>query len=237
MNISDNDRYKPSIAIVGGGVHAVVVADSIQTSGAAHLVGYSDISGHDARNMRRMAIPHLGDDAGLIAHMDRGFVDGLILGLAGLEHAQLRRELIRRFEKRSHRWWTAIHPRATISQTALIGEGSAVFAQAVINPLARVGRHCVINTGAVVEHHTIVEDFAVVSPNATLCGCTQVGESAFVGAGAVVLTGVSIGAGATIGAGAIVRSDVPDGAVVVGNPARRIERKRGPVEAMLEKAR
>ncbi len=226
MNISDADRYKPSVAIVAGGVHAVVVADCIQVGKAARVVGYSDVVGHDPHNMRRMGIACVGDDVGLVAQMDRGLVDALILGVAGLEHMQLRRDLVKRLERHSHRWWTAIHPRATVSETALVGEGSAVCAGAVINPLARIGRHCVINTLAAVEHHAIVEDFAVISPHATLCGCTQVGESAFVGAGAVILTGVSIGARAIIGAGAIVREDVPDGAVAVGNPARRLETAR-----------
>jgi sugar O-acyltransferase (sialic acid O-acetyltransferase NeuD family) len=237
MNISANDRYKPSIALVGGGVHAVVVADCIQATAAAHVVGYSDVAGHDPHNMRRMAIPLLGDDAGLVAQMDRGLVDALILGLAGLEHGELRRALVRRFEKRSHRWWSAIHPRATISTAALVSEGVAIFAGAVVNALARIGRHCVINTGAIIEHHAIIEDFAVISPHATLCGCTHVGEGAFVGAGAVVLTGVSIGVGATVGAGAIVRSDVPDGATVVGNPARNLERPRRSAAAVLERVR
>lgn len=226
MNISDSDRYKPSVVIVAGGVHAVVVADCIQNGRAGRVVGYADVAGHDPHNMRRMGIALIGDDDELIAHMDRGLVDALILGVAGLEHGILRRDLVKRLERRSHRWWTAIHPRATVSETALVGEGSAVFAAAVVNPLARIGRHCVVNTAAVIEHHAVVEDFAVISPNATLCGCTQVGESAFVGAGAVVLTGVSVGARATIGAGAVVREDVADGAVVVGNPARRLEAGR-----------
>lgn len=226
MNISDTDRYKPSVAIVAGGVHAVVVADCVQVGKAARVVGYSDIAGHDPHNMRRMGVAFIGDDVGLIAQMDRGLVDALILGVAGLEHVQLRRALVKRLERHSHRWWTAVHPRATVSETALLGEGSMVCAAAVVNPLARIGRHCVVNTLAIVEHHAIVEDFAIISPHATLCGCAQVGESAFIGAGAVVLTGVSIGARATIGAGAIVREDVPDGAVVVGNPARRLDTVR-----------
>ena len=32
-----------------------------------------------------------------------------------------------------------------------------------------------------------------------------------------------------VGAGAVVVRDVPDGAVVVGNPARPVERKGGPL--------
>jgi acetyltransferase-like isoleucine patch superfamily enzyme len=36
----------------------------------------------------------------------------------------------------------------------------------------------------------------------------------------VILPGITIGAWATVGAGSVVTKDVPDGAVVKGNPAR-----------------
>ena len=51
---------------------------------------------------------------------------------------------------------------------------------------------------------------------------TVVGAFATVGAGAVVVAGVRIGRFATVGAGAIVTRDVPDFALVAGNPARRL---------------
>jgi acetyltransferase-like isoleucine patch superfamily enzyme len=43
---------------------------------------------------------------------------------------------------------------------------------------------------------------------------------AAIGSGAVLLPGITIGERAIIGAGAVVTKSVPDGAVVVGNPAR-----------------
>ena len=55
---------------------------------------------------------------------------------------------------------------------------------------------------------------------------TLVKRRAAVGTGAVILPGVTIGAGATVGAGAVVTKDVPDGAIVVGNPARRLSSPR-----------
>lgn len=46
------------------------------------------------------------------------------------------------------------------------------------------------------------------------------GADVWVGHGAIILPGVTVGTGAAIGAGAVVTKDVPDFAIVVGNPAR-----------------
>lgn len=45
-------------------------------------------------------------------------------------------------------------------------------------------------------------------------------DDVWIGAGATILRGVRIGRAAIVGAGAVVTRDVPDGAVVAGNPAR-----------------
>jgi len=50
----------------------------------------------------------------------------------------------------------------------------------------------------------------------------QVGKGASVGSGAAIIGKVTIGKRAIVGAGAVVLEDVPDGMVVVGNPARVI---------------
>jgi acetyltransferase-like isoleucine patch superfamily enzyme len=56
------------------------------------------------------------------------------------------------------------------------------------------------------------------------CIGTTVKQGASIGSGATILCGVTIGAGATVGAGSVVTKDVPDGAVVAGNPARVLRR-------------
>lgn len=49
-----------------------------------------------------------------------------------------------------------------------------------------------------------------------------VGANVWIGAGAILLPGVTVGDDAIIGAGSIVTRDVPAGATVAGNPARRL---------------
>jgi len=50
----------------------------------------------------------------------------------------------------------------------------------------------------------------------------KIGSDVWIGGGAIIVPGVTIGDGAVIGAGSVVTRDVPAGATVVGNPARRI---------------
>ena len=49
--------------------------------------------------------------------------------------------------------------------------------------------------------------------------CTLVKKGASIGTGSTILCGITIGENAVVGAGSVVTNDVPDNAVVVGNPA------------------
>ena len=50
----------------------------------------------------------------------------------------------------------------------------------------------------------------------------RIGANVWIGGGAIVLPGATIGDDAIIGAGSVVTHDVPAGATVAGNPARKI---------------
>lgn len=116
----------------------------------------------------------------------------------------------------------AIHPNAIISRRCIIGKGSVIMPGVIINTDSTIGRHAIINSGAVIEHDCALDDFTHVSPNATLCGNVSVGQGTHIGAAAVIKQGINIGKWCTIGAGAVVIRDIPDYAVVVGNPGKII---------------
>jgi acetyltransferase EpsM len=117
-------------------------------------------------------------------------------------------------------FYTAVHPKAIVSHYATIDVGCVIMAGAVLNVESDIGKHCIINTGAVVEHDCLIADYVHLSPNVSLAGNVSVGEGSHIGIGASVIQGIKIGEWSVIGAGAVIIEDVPDYAVVVGNPGK-----------------
>jgi acetyltransferase EpsM len=111
-----------------------------------------------------------------------------------------------------------IHKTAIISPSVSILEGTVVMAGTIINSDTSLGKHVIINTAAVVEHDCKIDNYVHISPNATITGNVRIGEGTHIGAGAIVIPNIKIGKWAIIGAGSVIINDVPDYAVVVGNP-------------------
>ena len=61
-----------------------------------------------------------------------------------------------------------------------------------------------------------------------------IGKNTFIGARAIILMGSRIGNNCIIGAGCVVKGNIPDGSVVIGNPARIIKTTDDLVEKILK---
>ena len=121
-----------------------------------------------------------------------------------------------------------------------LGEGSTIAPPlngACVSSM-KIGKGVFINSNllAMARGGITIEDHVMIAANVQLlsnnhdpydlmvltCKPVLIRESAWIGAGATILPGVCVGRHAIVGAGAVVTKDVPDYAVVVGNPAKVI---------------
>lgn len=203
---------------LGAGGHARVVLEILHASSQWMIDGLVDpdpeLQGTDV-----LGVPVLGNDDHLPALIRHG-VTHFFVGVGDAGGNRLRKKLYHSARALGLLPTSAVHSRAMMSPSAVLGSGATVMAASVINTLARIGENVIVNSGAIIEHDCAIQDHAHVATGATLCGGVHVGEGAHIGAGATVLPGVRIGSWAVVGGGAAVIQDVADGATVVGVPAR-----------------
>ncbi|MFC7357403.1 NeuD/PglB/VioB family sugar acetyltransferase [Jejudonia soesokkakensis] len=114
---------------------------------------------------------------------------------------------------------TFIHESVVQYPSVSIGKGTVVLPLALLDAAVSIGDFCIINNSATISHNVALENYVHIAINAAIAGGVKIGEGTLVGAGAVINPEINIGKWAIIGSGAIVTKDVPDHAVVYGNPA------------------
>lgn len=115
------------------------------------------------------------------------------------------------------------HSSALMASTVKIGVGSMILHRSILQTECKIGKHVIINTKASIDHDCTIDDFVHIAPGSVLCGNVKVGEGTLIGAGTTIIPNIKIGKWCTIGAGSVIIKDVPDYAVVVGNPGRIIK--------------
>ncbi len=139
---------------------------------------------------------------------------------------------------------TSVWHLAQVREGAVLGSNCVIGRGAYVGPAVRLGDNCKVQNYALVYEPAVAEDGVFIGPAAVLTNDTfpravnpdgslksgadweavgvMLREGCAIGARAVCVAPVTVGRWATVAAGAVVTRDVPDFALVVGVPARRI---------------
>ncbi|HDZ8979847.1 TPA: N-acetyltransferase [Aeromonas veronii] len=131
---------------------------------------------------------------------------------------------------------TRVWQFAVVLKDAQIGRDCNICAHTLIESDVTIGNNVTVKSGVYIWDGTRISDNVFIGPNVTFTNDKMprskiypdeflkiiIDEYASIGANATLLPGITIGKHAMIGAGSVVTKDVPDYAIVVGNPAKII---------------
>lgn len=113
-----------------------------------------------------------------------------------------------------------IHPDIEVNETFSHGKGLVMHKFNGTPPYAVFGNNVLIQGTATMGHNLVLGDNVVVSSLSFIGGDTKIGKNTYVGPSSCIRNAVTIGENVIIGMGSVVTKDVPDNAVVYGNPAK-----------------
>ncbi len=208
------------VIILGTGGSAYDILDTVEAINARaptwELAGFLD----DALQVGslHLDLPILGGlrDAGR-------FPNSLFVNAIGSDKSYRRRpEILTSTGLDRRRFATLVHPAASASPRARIGQGVCAHFGVNIAGGVVVGDHVSIYPGCIVGHDSVIEDYVIVAPGAVISGFVHIERGSYVGARAVIRQHLRVGSQALVGMGAVVLRDVAAQERVVGNPARTL---------------
>lgn len=116
---------------------------------------------------------------------------------------------------------TAIVPKGFCE----IGTGVMLSPLCQLSPDVTISDNCILLANSFVGHDSFLDKFAHVATNGVIGANVHIGKGVHIGSNATIREKVRIGDYSLVGAGSVVLEDVPDNAIVVGNPARILKVK------------
>ena len=124
-----------------------------------------------------------------------------------------------------------------IMSDSIIGEKCNLGQNVVVSPKVRLGSNVKVQNNVSIYEGVELEDYVFCGPSMVLMNIklprsefpqrgsefylkTLIKKSASIGANATIVCGVTLGEYSFVGSGAVVTKDVPDHALVIGNPGK-----------------
>ena len=201
-----------SLAILGASGHGIAVAEVAELSGWSVQCFFDDAYPKKQKTSNWSII---GNTADLLKNL--GEFDAIHVGIGD---NRTRLSMIKTFLEHGATLATVIHPSASISKSASLKDGVAVFANSSVKNNTVIGIGSILNTNSSLAHHCILGDGVHISPGANIAGHVKVGDRSWIGIGSAIIQNIEIGNDVIIGAGSAVVSNIPDSCLALGVPCK-----------------
>ena len=149
--------------------------------------------------------------------------DGDVALVFGIMDSEIRAKLYHKFkDKHNISFPNVIHPGASVSEHVSLGRGIVIAHGCFISVDCVIGDCVFMNNSTILGHDVKIGDFTSVMAFGGIAGNVAIGELCLIGVRSTIRQGLSVGDAATVGMGSVVLRNVPSGATVLGNPAKRI---------------
>jgi sugar O-acyltransferase (sialic acid O-acetyltransferase NeuD family) len=169
----------PKIIIIGAGGFAKVVYEIIQLQNLYTCIGFIDNKipvNQEVINGLKVVLTQ--DQIKNIHQIADYFI-------VAIGNNKIRKNLVQEAEKYLPAV-NIIHPNATISKYAIIGNSNIILANCIINTKCEIGDNCIIDSGCIIDHET------------------KIGNHVHIGIGAIIGNNVAIGDAVKINVGKII---------------------------------
>jgi sugar O-acyltransferase (sialic acid O-acetyltransferase NeuD family) len=215
------------LIILGTGGNCVDILDTVndinQHTGQTvyECVGFLDDNKENWGKVIR-GIEVLGplDSASVYTYSECVFVNGI----GSPFNFWKKKDIISKTQVPLERFSTIVHPSASVSIMANLGQGVVVFQNVTVTSNVTIGNHVIILPNTVISHDDFVGDYTCITGGVCISGGVTIGNSCYVGTNSAIIGNISIGDYCLIGMGSVVISTIEENSVVIGNPARLLRR-------------
>jgi len=191
---------KNRIVLIGGGGHCASCIDVIEQQGEFQIAGIIDKADFVGKEVLGYSI--IGSDEDLENIISE--YSFFLIAYGSVKFPAKRIELYKRIKRLGGKFPMITSPRAYVSRSAVVGEGTIIMHDCLINSRARIGANCIINTKSLIEHDAVIGDHCHISTRSVVNGGAVIGAETFFGSNAVAVEYIQIAKNSFIKAGSLV---------------------------------
>ena len=136
----------------------------------------------------------------------------------------MRCALREKVQKAGYRLATLIHPSVRLSRWAKVGEGCVITYGCNVSVEVEIMQNTYLQPSCGMGHNAVAGEDCVISACARIAGNVRIGARTYIGMQSTLRERINVGDDVIISMGSVVQRDIESAVIVMGNPARVVQK-------------